>query len=110
MLSRKALLMALGASEAMAFDASIAYGSTCDFTIQFGMGLGVKASSTAIRTTAINAPRTRPKAPPSKRSSQESPVHLNSFDVTLANSAPIARIAQNTKRKPIRFDTAAECR
>src|SRR5271166_2084478 len=104
MLSRNASLIALGASAAHRLDASIAYGRTLESTIQFGVGLGVNAISTAISATAINDPRTTPNAPPSKRSSQERPVHLNNFAISAAMSEPRITHPKKTIKNPNMFD------
>src|SRR5262249_46379028 len=63
-----------GASCEIACDASIAYGSDFEFTIQLGIGLGTKATATATSVTMIRAPLTNPRPMPSKRSSQPRPI------------------------------------
>ena len=87
---------------------SIAYGSKNDPVIHAGTGRGVKANSTDTTATAINPPRTNPKPAPISRSSQESPVHLNSFDSSFPISPPNVTHATNTSRNPTRFETATE--
>src|SRR5580700_1933223 len=108
MLSRNASLMALGASAAHRFDASMAYGSTLESTIQFGAGFGVNAISTAMNATAINDPRTTPNIPPSRRSSQERPVHLNSLAMSAAISEPRITQPKKTIKNPNMFDAVFE--
>src|SRR5579862_6216208 len=100
--------MAFGARAAQRFEASIAYGSTLESSIQLGVGFGVNATSTAMKATAIRVPRTTPKAPPSNRSSQERPVHLNNLESSVPINDPIITQPKKTTKKPSRSETALE--
>src|SRR5580692_10374121 len=96
--------------DAQTLDASMAYGRSNEVTIQLGRGLGAKASRAATNATAIRAPRTKPKAAPSKRLSQESPVNLKSVATSLATSAPTIKTAHKITRKPRTLETVWELR
>src|SRR5258706_3322650 len=113
MLSRKAFLIAAGASSEAIRDAPIAYGSTTESTIQLGGGVGVKAIRTVIKTAAMMLPRTNPNAAPSSRSSHDNPVHLNSFESKRPTSAPRNTNSKNTMKNPARlqnvFDLTKVC-
>ena len=98
----------VGASDAQMFDPSMAYGSSCESIIHDGSGRGVNATRTATNPIAMSAPRTNPNAPPISRSSQESPVHLKSFERSFPTSAPAMLNAASTVRNPSRLQTATE--
>src|SRR5947209_9535164 len=65
--SRNASFTSCGVTTESTFDVSMTYGSVFDCTMDAGGGVGAKARITVTSATAITAPRSSPKAAPSRR-------------------------------------------